>query len=122
MFSGGQACNHTRHPDDDGRMTRDHLFTPPGTDRRRPRSMAAEAATEPPSTSTNPAAAGGAMTEVLARKAKRAEVEAFKAALPRAHPIFEELDKVGWGMNRCTDSRVWICGVWGGEIEGCVSW
>lgn len=60
--------------------------------------MAAAAATEPPSTSTTPAAAaaGGAMTEVLARKAKQAEVEAFKAALPRAHPIFAELDKVGW--------------------------
>lgn len=58
--------------------------------------MAAAAATEPPSTSTTPAgAAGGAMTEVLARKAKQAEVEAFKAALPRAHSIFAELDKVG---------------------------
>lgn len=36
------------------------------------------------------------MTEVLARKAKQAELEAFKAALPRAHPIFTELEKVGW--------------------------
>lgn len=32
------------------------------------------------------------MTEVLARKAKEKEVAAFKAALPRAHPIFATLE------------------------------
>ena len=98
MFSGGQTRIPTpRHPPDDDRTTHDHFLSPhQGTDRRRPRSMAAAAATEPPSTSTTPAAAaGGAMTEVLARKAKQGEVEAFKAALPTAHPIFAELDKVG---------------------------
>ena len=41
------------------------------------------------------AQAGGGLTDVLARKAKEKEVEAFKAALPRAHPIFTELEKVG---------------------------
>ncbi len=41
------------------------------------------------------AAASGGLTEVLARKAKKAEVEAFKAALPPGHPLFTELDKVG---------------------------
>jgi hypothetical protein len=32
---------------------------------------------------------------VLARKAKEREVAAFKASLPRGHPIFTELEKVG---------------------------
>lgn len=63
--------------------------------------MAPAAATESPSTASQstdggatPGGAGAGLTEVLARKAKQAEVEAFKAALPRAHPIFTELDKV----------------------------
>ncbi len=35
------------------------------------------------------------MTDILARKAKEKEVAAFKAALPRAHPIFAQLENLG---------------------------
>ena len=38
---------------------------------------------------------GGDLAGVLARKAKEKEIEAFKAALPRAHPIYTELEKLG---------------------------
>lgn len=34
------------------------------------------------------------MTEILARKAKEKEIAAFKAALPRAHPIFTTLEEL----------------------------
>eukprot|EP00624_Nannochloropsis_granulata_P004882 evm.model.NODE_34656_length_35261_cov_30.693996.2 len=34
------------------------------------------------------------MTEILARKAKAKEIAAFKAALPRAHPIFTTLEEL----------------------------
>lgn len=50
--------------------------------------------------------AGSGITEVLARKAKEKEIAAFKAALPRAHPIFTTLEELPSSSSSTNQSQI----------------